>query len=160
MIWGKTVHHILSSLDQAFCHWMCEQELARFFHYLLHLLKTLSFFQSGTPRALLLQRCHPSPRYVYGPGPPLPQGPDPGDVQPVQTVVHSTCRYSGPAADILHHLQIFCTTCRYPATIADILHHLLKASITCISTYSLSLWRVVWGSKLMHLDLIHGLFIT
>ncbi len=25
---------------------------------------------------------------------------------------------------------------------------------------SLSLWRVVRGSKLMHLDLIHGLFIT
>jgi hypothetical protein len=27
-------------------------------------------------------------------------------------------------------------------------------------TCSLSLWRVVRGSKLMHLDLIHGLFIT
>jgi hypothetical protein len=36
---------------------------------------------------------------------------------------------------------------------------LVAASI--IYTYcSLSLWRVVWGSKLMHLDLIHGLFIT
>ncbi len=28
------------------------------------------------------------------------------------------------------------------------------------SNCSLSLWRVVRGSKLMHLDLIHGLFIT
>jgi hypothetical protein len=28
------------------------------------------------------------------------------------------------------------------------------------SDCSLSLWRVVRGSKLMHLDLIHGLFIT
>ncbi len=28
------------------------------------------------------------------------------------------------------------------------------------SKCSLSLWRVVRGSKLMHLDLIHGLFIT
>ncbi len=27
-------------------------------------------------------------------------------------------------------------------------------------TCSLSLWRVVRGSKLMHLELIHGLFIT
>ncbi len=32
---------------------------------------------------------------------------------------------------------------------------------TCRSrNCSLSLWRVVWGSKLMHLHLIHGLFIT
>ncbi len=29
-----------------------------------------------------------------------------------------------------------------------------------VKTCSLSLWRVVRGSKLMHLDLIHGLFIT
>jgi hypothetical protein len=28
------------------------------------------------------------------------------------------------------------------------------------SKCSLSLWRVARGSKLMHLDLIHGLFIT
>jgi hypothetical protein len=30
----------------------------------------------------------------------------------------------------------------------------------CLHNCSLSLWRVVRGSKLMHLDIIHGLFIT
>jgi hypothetical protein len=36
----------------------------------------------------------------------------------------------------------------------------LKNSNPARSECSLSLWRVVRGSKLMHLDLIHGLFIT
>ncbi len=35
-----------------------------------------------------------------------------------------------------------------------------KAPGTVHLNCSLSLWRVVRGSKLMHLDLIHGLFIT
>jgi hypothetical protein len=36
----------------------------------------------------------------------------------------------------------------------------LTLSYLLIFYCSLSLWRVIWGSKLMHLDLIHGLFIT
>jgi hypothetical protein len=40
-------------------------------------------------------------------------------------------------------------------TVAAFWRHSVK------TTFSLSLWRVVRGSKLMHLDsLIHGLFIT
>ncbi len=41
--------------------------------------------------------------------------------------------------------------------------HIKDAKQCCVASYyycSLSVWRVVRGSKLMHLDLIHGLFIT
>ncbi len=39
-------------------------------------------------------------------------------------------------------------------------HVVKKALLPSQRHCSLSLWRVVRGSKLMHLDLIHGLFIT
>ncbi len=44
----------------------------------------------------------------------------------------------------------------------NIAQHIVLPLIYIAQLYncSLSLWRVVRGSKLMHLDLIHGLFIT
>jgi hypothetical protein len=57
-----------------------------------------------------------------------------------------------PLAYILHLLE----SCRFSKCICFPRQFLIQRDSMCL----LSLWRVVRGSKLMHLDLIHGLFIT